>query len=297
MSQKIVSLSDKFRVFINNLNIEDQNQIQNRVKEMTKHFNLKYWYITSDIKNVHYIGSYGRGTAIKGVKNINLLAVLPPALFKQYDTLPGNGQQFLLRQVRDFLVKHYPLAKINDEGHLIIPFSHEITFEFIPSFLNAKKNYTYPDIHNDGTWVNFNPIREIEVVDEANFKYNGKIKHLAKMMRAWKALHNVPISGMLLDTLVLSFMEEWEDNTKSYAVYGDMTQDFLEYLSSLRKDQLHWYAKGSNRQLPSTADFGAQADISYKEVVKANNFEKEGETYKANNHWKAVYGDAFPVNV
>ncbi len=294
MSQNISNLSDKFKIFINNLNIEEQNNINIRVKEITKHFNLKYWYINSDIKNVHYIGSYGRGTAIKGVKNINLLAVLPPALFKQYDTWPGNGQQFLLRQVREFLGKHYPEANINEEGHLLIPYFNDLTFEFIPSFLNAKKSYTYPDIHNGGTWVTFNPMREIEVVDEANFKYNGKIKHLAKMMRAWKTMHNVPISGMLLDTMVLNFMEEWEDNTKSYSVYGYMIQDFLEYLSSLRKDQLHWYAKGSNRQLPSTADFGAQANLSYQEAVKAINYENEEDSYKANICWKAIFGDAFP---
>ncbi|MDD2619552.1 MAG: nucleotidyltransferase [Syntrophomonadaceae bacterium] len=294
MNQNISNITDKFKLFLNNLNIENQSNIQNRVKEITKHFNLKYWYITSDIKNVHYIGSYGRGTAIKGVKNINLLAVLPPALYKQYDTLPGNGQRFLLRQVRDFLGKHYPEANINEEGHLLIPFTDNKTLEFIPSFLNAKKSYTYPDIHKEGTWVNFNPLREIEVVDEANFQYSGKIKHLARMMRAWKAKHNVPISGMLLDTLVLNFMEIWEDNTKSYSVYGYMIQDFLEYLSSLRKDQLHWYAKGSNRHLPSEADFGAQANISYQEVVKAMNFENEEEFYKANNCWKEVFGDSFP---
>jgi hypothetical protein len=114
----------------------------------------------------------------------------------------GNGQQFLLRQVRDFLAKHYPLAKINEEGHLLIPFSYEISIEFIPAFLNAKKNYTYPDIHNGGSWVNFNPLREIEVVDEANFNYNGKVKHLAKMKRPGRPNINVPLNGMLLDTLV-----------------------------------------------------------------------------------------------
>ncbi|MEN6347860.1 MAG: nucleotidyltransferase [Syntrophomonas sp.] len=293
MSQKHGNLTDRFKDFITNLNIANQTSIHDRYKNITKDFNLRYWKLKSDLRNVHFIGSYGRGTAIKGVKNINLLAVLPPDMYRKYDGIKDNGQKILLEEIRDFLIKSHPEANINTEGHLIIPFPDQL-FEFIPSFLSPKKSYIYPDIHNGGSWVSFNPIREIEVIDESNYKYNGKIKHLAKMMRAWKLAHNVPISGMLLDTLVLNFMDEWEDNNKSYAVYAFMIQDFLEYLASRRKDQLHWYAKGSNRQLPGEEDFGAKANVSYKKCLKALQYEYNEEIYEANNCWKEIFGSDFP---
>ena len=294
MQPKGPSLGDRFRAFLSNLNIDNQSFIVSQVKEITKDFNQKYWRIKSDIKNVHFIGSYGRGTAIKGVKNINLLAVLPRDIYEKYEKLKDNGQSVLLHEMMDFLLKAYPKAHISEEGHLLIPFP-DLIFEFIPSFITPKKNYIYPDIHEGGSWVAFNPIREIQVLDELNYKYNGKVKHLAKMMRAWKATHDAPISGMLLDTLALNFMEEWEDNDKSFAYYGLMTQDFLEYLASRRKDQLHWYAKGSNRVLPSSDDFGEKANIAYKIVSRAFIFEEEDNWIEANKCWREVFGTDFPT--
>lgn len=294
MQPKGPSLGDRFRTFLTNLNIDKQAFIVSEAKEITKEFNQKYWISRSDTKNVHFIGSYGRGTAIKGVKNINLLAVLPRDMYERYDRMRDNGQKAMLYEVRDSLLKAYPQAHINEEGHLLIPFS-ELTFEFIPTFLTTRKNYIYPDINEGGSWIAFNPIREIQVVDEMNYNYNGKIKHLARMMRAWKAVHDVPISGMLLDTLTLNFMEEWENKDKSFAYYGLMTLDFFEYLASRRREQLHWYAKGSNRILPSNDDFGANANVAYETVRKAFALEEEEERGEANKLWREVFGPDFPA--
>jgi len=293
MIKKKDTLADKFKRFVSNLSVDNQSIISKRYKDITKQINLDYWHVKSDTRNAHYIGSYGRGTAIKGVANINMLVVLPQKVFQYFDTYQGNGQLVLIQDVKETVCKIFRNANINPEGHLLVTFP-DITFEVVPSFLSPKKSYIYPEPKDEGSWKVFNPIREIEVVEEYNFKYNGKIKHLAKMMRAWKATHNVPISGMLIDTLVLNFMEVWEGNETTFSYYGDMIGDFLEYLAGLRKGQLHWYAKGSNRKIPGLEDFGEKANIAFKKTMEALEHESQGDSYNANNCWKEIFGEYFP---
>ncbi len=287
------SLTDKFKRFISSLNVDNQSLIAKRYRDITKQINLDYWKLKSETRNAYYIGSYGRGTAIKGIANINMLVVLPKKIFWNFDVYKGNGQLVLIQDVRNTVVKLYKDAYINPEGHILIDFE-DITFEVVPSFVSPKKSYIYPEPKDGGSWKVFNPIKEIEVVEEYNFKYNGKIKHLAKMMRAWKSTCNVPISGMLLDTLVLNFMDEWEGKESSFSYYGYMVRDFLEYLAGLRKEQLHWYAKGSNRKILGTEDFGEDANSAFQKTLEALEFELQNDYYKANACWKEVFGKYFP---
>jgi len=51
------------------------------------------------------------------------------------------------------------------------------------------------------------------------------------MMRAWKTVNQVPISGLLLETLAMDFLALWPQNHASLACYGQLTQDFLAFLA------------------------------------------------------------------
>lgn len=291
-----IDLADKFRLFLNNLRIDNQEVISGRCREISRLINLQYWKMKSDTRNLHYLGSYGRETAIKGLSNINVLVLLPYNVYQHFDTRPGNGQEALLLEVRDKVRKSYPDTFINEEKYLIVPFADGLKIEIIPGFNNPQKSHIiYPEVRGEGSWQSFNPIREIEVINEYNYNYGGKIRHLARMTRAWKVLHQVPIPGMLIDTLVMLFMDEWEGNQGSFAYYGEMVQDFMEYLAGRKKEQLHWYAKGSNRKIEREEDFGAFANVAFKKVKQALAFEYQGDGYNANQIWKETFGDNFPA--
>lgn len=293
MSNRI-DLTDKFRLFLNNLRIDNQEVINSRCREISRLINLQYWKIKSDTRNLHYLGSYGRETAIKGLNNINILVLLPYQVYQHFDPRPGNGQEALLLEVRDRVRKSCPDTFINDEKCLIVPFPDGLKIEIIPGFITPEKSHIiYPEVRGEGSWEKFNPIREIDVINEYNYNYGGKIRHLARMTRAWKARHQVPIPGMLIDTLVMMFMDEWEGNQGSFAYYGEMVQDFMEYLAGRKKEQLHWYAKGSNRRIEREEDFGAFANVAFKKTKQALAFEEQGDSYNANLAWKEVFGDMF----
>lgn len=289
-------MADKFRLFIDNLRIDNPEVISRCCREISQVLNLHYWDIKSDTRNLHYLGSYGRETAIKGLTNINVLFLLPYRVYQQYEKGSGNVQESLLNEVRNVLIENYPDAFINEDKYLLLPFEDGISIEIIPGFISLNKNQIiYPETRDGGQWQTFNPIREIEFINEYNYKYGGKVRHLARMTRAWKMEHQVPIPGMLIDTLVMIFMDDWEGNQTSFGYYGKMVQDFMEYLAGLKTEQLHWYAKGSNRKIERQEDFGAFANIAFKKAKQALELEAKGEGYEANKIWREIFGRSFPV--
>lgn len=288
--------TDKFRLFLNNLKIDNQEVINSRCREISRLINLQYWKIKSDTRNLHFLGSYGRETAIKGLSNINILVLLPYQVYQSFAPRAGNNQEALLLDVRDRVKKSCSDTFINDEKCLIVPYPDGLKIEIIPGFNHPDKSHIiYPEVRGEGSWEKFNPIREIEVINEYNYIYGGKIRHLARMTRAWKVRHQVPIPGMLIDTLVMMFMDEWEGNQGSFAYYGEMVQDFMEYLAGRKKEQLHWYAKGSNRRIEREEDFGAFANVAFKKAKQALVYEEQGDGYNANQIWKQIFGDLFPA--
>lgn len=287
-------IANKFRLFLTNLKIDNQSVINSRCQEIIRIINSKYWKIKSDTRNLHYLGSYGRETAIRGLSNINILALLPRQVYQDFFSRPGNVQEALLLELRDTLRKSYPDTFINEPKYLIVPFPDGMKIEIIPGFSDPRKsNIIYPEPNGEGSWQSFNPLREIEVINEYNYNYSGKIRHLARITRAWKNQHQVPIPGILIDTMVMMFMDEWEENQGSFAYYGEMVQDFMEYLAGRKREQLHWYAKGSNRRIEREEDFGAFADITFKRAKQALLLEDRGDSYNANQIWKEIFGEIF----
>ena len=59
-----ISLADKFRGFLNNLRIDNPEVISRRCREICQVLNQRYWNMSSDTRNLHYLGSYGRETAV-----------------------------------------------------------------------------------------------------------------------------------------------------------------------------------------------------------------------------------------
>jgi len=297
MAKKNLTAAQKLKIFVDNLQINNQTTINRRFKKIAQKINAEYWNLKSESRNTYYIGSYGRGTAIKSNGNINILVVLNPEYFQEIDSYEGNGQIHLLKELKGKMIDIFPetVMKEEEKGEIIIPFKDGLIIEIIPAFLNPRGNYYYPNISDGGSWNEFNPIKEIEVINSMNYEYAGKIKHLAKMMRAWKYTNDVFLPGMLLDTLVMDFMEEWEGNDKSYFSYGSMTLSFFEYLAGKRDDKEYWYAKGSNRELQRTGVFGEQANTAYKNMLEALRYEDDGNYVRADKCWKEIFGKYFPV--
>ena len=292
-----MGLADWFRTFCSNIQVQNSGTISTRYQNITRRLNTDFWNTTSDTSHSLYVGSYGRNTAIDGFSDLDMIFRLPYAVYQQYDKYSGNGQSALLQAVKNSIAKTYSTTDIGADGQVIeIAFSDNITFEVVPAFINDADSYTYPDSNDGGSWRVTNPKPEIEAIRTRNNDCNKNLIRLCRMMRAWKGKWNVPMGGLLVDTLAYQFIDDWEYKDKSFFYYDWMCRDFFLFMADQDEDQEYWRAPGSNQYVCSKGEFRSKAKRCYNISLEAIEHEQADpkREWSAKQKWREIFGTSFP---
>lgn len=290
-------IAAKFNALLENLKIDPVTEaiVADQFRTVTRQINHDFWGLDSETENGRLVGSYGRDTAIIGINDIDIAVELPAALLLEYEQHPTNGPAALLQAVHNSLQKMYPKARVSGDNRTIILDYPGLEFEVLPVFRQEDRSYIYAQATRRGQWRRLKLLAEIEAIAAEDQKYQGKVKHLTKMMRAWKTVNQVPISGLLLETLAMDFLVYWPQNQSSLASYGQLTQDFLAFLAEQDLNQKHWLAKGSEQFVYRIGTFEPQAKASLEDARAALNYEKQspGTDSPADTYWKKIFGHFF----
>ncbi len=292
-----MGIADWFGTFCANIQVQDSGTISRRYRTITHRLNADFWNTESYTSHSLYVGSYGRKTAIQGFSDLDMIFQLPSQLYKQYDSYLGNGQSALLQAVRKSLQKTYPSTSIGADGQVIqIGFTDEITFEIVPAFVNRVGSFTFPDASNGGRWRITNPKPEIEAIRTRNKACNNNLVPLCRMMRAWKSKWQVPIGGLLIDTLAYQFIDTWKHKSKSFLYYDYMCRDFFCFMADQDKEQVYWKAPGSGQYVYRKGLFQWKAKRCYNIALKAIEYETSDpkKNWSAKQKWREIFGNAFP---
>jgi hypothetical protein len=288
-------IADWFNTFCDNLVVRDGDTISMRYKSITRRLNTDYWSTESETAHSLYVGSYGRNTAIAGFSDLDMVMQLPYEVYHQYNGYEGNGQSALLQAVRKSLQKTYQSTDVGGDGQVVeIRFSDGITFQVVPGFLNNDNSYTFPDSNGGGKWRTTNPRSEIEAIRARNASCNGNLVRLCRMARAWKRKWDVPIGGLLIDTLAYQFIENYQYREKSYLYYDFMSKDFFEWMANQDRTQDVWRAPGSGQYVYWKDLFQYKAKRCYNIAVEAIQRQTASEDWSAKYDWRSIYGTAFP---
>jgi Second Messenger Oligonucleotide or Dinucleotide Synthetase domain len=289
-----MSVSNWFEEFNKNIRMstETVNNISYRYKRITKQLNKDFYNSESELTHSLYVGSYGRGTDIV-TSDIDMIFQLPYSTYTQYNAYTSNGQSALLQAVKTSIEKTYKSSMKADGQVIVISFTDNITFELVPAFLNNDDSFTFPDSNNGGSWKTTNPKPEIKEIREKNILWNKNLKRLCRMIRAWKYNCNVPIGGLLIDTLAYKFMTNYAYKDKSYLYYDFISRDFFKYLSEQNSEQNYWLSLGSNQYVWRKGNFEYKAKQAYNLSLEAITKEKD-YPYTAKSKWREIYGTKFP---
>jgi len=292
-----MGLADWFSTFCSNIQIQDGGTISSRYKAITQRLNTDYWSTTSDTSHSIYVGSYGRSTAIQGFSDLDMIFQLPYSIYEKYNNHEGNGQSALLQAVKASIEKTYSKTSIRADGQVIlVPFTDGITFEVVPGFINTDDSYTYPDANSGGRWRSTNPKPEIAAIRTRNTECNYNLVPLCRMMRAWKKNWDVPIGGLLIDTLAYQFIENFENRDKSYLYYDFMCRDFFKWMANQDKDQEYWKAPGSGQYVYGKGLFQYKATRCYNISLDAiiHEMADPKREWSAKQKWREIFGTTFP---
>jgi hypothetical protein len=289
-----MSIANWFDTFNSNILMKTTTvgDISYRYKRITKQLNKDFWNSESDTLHSLYVGSYGRGTEIH-TSDIDMIMQLPSSIYTQYNNHQGNGQSALLQAVKTSIEKTYNPTYMKTDGQVIkLDFTDGINFEIVPVFLNNAGSFTYPDTNNGGAWKITDPKSEMDEMTKANNSWNKNLKKLCRMARAWKETWDVPIGGLLIDTLAYNFLKNYQYKDKSTVYFDYMSRDFFAFLKDQSATQLYWLAVGSNQQVYTKGNFQYKALRCYNISLEA--IEKEKFEYTAKSKWREIYGTKFP---
>src|SRR5437660_441111 len=102
-----------------------------------------------------------------------------------------------------------------------------------------------------------------------NADCNGNLVRLCRMMRSWKQHWDVPIGGLLVDTLAYQFIENYEYRDKSYLYYDFMSRDCFNWMSEQDENQEYWRAPRSGAYVYVKGLFQYKAKRCHNIAVEA----------------------------
>jgi len=291
-----MSVSEDFSAFCASLSVTNRSTIGDRYGLITRRLNLEFW--GSDSKTLHsfYTGSYGRGTAIGGTSDVDMIMKLPYSTYEKYNKYLGNGQSALLQEVRASIRKTYSVTNIGADGQVVqVPFNDGVVFEVVPAFVNKDDSYTFPDSNSGGSWKTTNPKPEIAEIAAMDARCNGNLKWLCKMARACKRKWDVPIGGLLIDTLAYQFIRDWKYRDKSFTYYDWMSRNFFEFLAGQDSNKQYWLSPGAGQYVWRKGNFEYKATRCRNISLEAIEHAEDNRHYSSRKCWRQIYGTGFPA--
>jgi hypothetical protein len=292
-----MGVGDDFSTLCANLAVPSSTRstIGDRYKLITKRLNLEFWNTDSYASHSIYTGSYGRGTAVGRTSDVDMIFWLPYSDYTRFSGHMGNGQSAMLQEVRAAIKKTYSITDVGADGQVVVvPFTDGITFEVVPAFVNSDDSFTFPDANNGGKWRTTNPRPEIAEINKVDAACNYNLKTLCKMARAWKRLWDVPISGLLIDTLACQFLRTSAYRDKSYVYYDYMSRDFFSYLASQDANKSYWLSPGAGQYVWRTGNFEYKATRCRNIATEACGYQGDKYGWTARQKWREIYGTDFP---
>ncbi|MGI6656728.1 MAG: SMODS domain-containing nucleotidyltransferase [Desulfobulbus sp.] len=286
-----MGVGEDFGAFCSNLAVTNRSAISDRYGRITSRFNREFWGIDSKVYHSIYAGSYGRNTATGATSDVDMIFWLPVDYYNRYNSYVGNGQSALLQLFRNALRKTYPTTQIGADGQVVVmSFKGDVTFEVLPAFENTDGSFTHPDSNSGGSWKKTNPRPEIAEINRMDKECNGNLKRLCKMARAWKKEWNVPISGLLIDTLAYYFIRNYQYRGKSFVYYDFMSRDFFEFVAGQDEKQRYWLSPGANQYVWRTGSFEYRALRCKNIAVDACSYQGDKYGWRARQLWRKIYG-------
>lgn len=284
-----VSAAAMFSQFLQNLSIKNSSTISLRYGEITSALNKGFRDTESKTANTLRVGSFGRATGINGISDLDMLYFVPKTDWEKYK---NGGQRKLLQDARAAIDKRYPNTKTRVDRLVVTITFTDFHIEAQPVFEQDDGSFQYPDTKNGGTWKTTKPREEMQAVSDLDAAKNQNLRHLCKMVRAWKNKHGVVMGGLLIDTLAYNFLAgTTAHDSTSYSDYGKMCRDFFDYLANQPKQE-RYAAPGSNQHVRVKKPFQRKAKKARELCDKA--ISAAGQASE-NDRWKQVFGRPFPA--
>jgi len=256
--------------------------------------NRAYYGISSETEHSFLVGSWGKNTAIRPPRDVDVYFLLPGSVYNRFQARFGNRQSALLQEVKERLAVTYPNTDMSGDGQVVVVRFDGYSVEVVPAF-TASGRYWICNTHDGGSYKETAPWAEVQQLDAADLGNARNLRPLVRMMKAWQSWCAVPIKSFHLELLATQFIWQSPWRFMDYFYFDWITRDFFEFLC--RRAEGYVVVPGTNEVVALGNDWLSRTMLAHGRAVKACEYEKGNLIEAAGDEWQKIFGLDIPRTV
>jgi hypothetical protein len=294
---KWIAVRPRFEQFHRNLMLTplQTQDAQTKRAGVVNRLNRHYYGSSSETANSFMIGSWGKNTAIRPPRDVDLYFILPDAVYYRFQNYVWNRQSALLQEVKGVLSGTYPNTDMRGDGQVVLVRFDSYAVEVVPAFRLTTGHYWICDTNNGGSYKVTNPPAEasyIETVDAAN---NRNLRPLIQMLKAWQSYCSVPLKSFQLELLAAAFLQQSPYRQNSFFWFDWIIRDFFVYLCKAAHTSIT--IPGTSEMIFLGDEWQSRALTAYGRALKACDYEENNLVQYAGEEWQKIFGFQIPQTV
>jgi tRNA nucleotidyltransferase (CCA-adding enzyme) len=140
---KWIAVRQRFEEFHSNVSLTPRQRQDGMTKRngVVDCLNRYYYGCPSDTDHSFLIGSWGKGTAVRPPRDVDLYFVLPFAVYSHFQRYGSNRPSALLQEVKAILIATYPDTDMSGDGQVVVVRFESYSVEVVPAFLLTNNQY------------------------------------------------------------------------------------------------------------------------------------------------------------
>lgn len=240
------------------------------------------------LKSTKLIGSASRGTIIRPIDDIDVLAIFEnkDGIFEKYRY---DSQSFLYR-IRDAL-SGYSVQIVGARGQAVrLFYKQNPHVDIAPVFKWSGAGYALPN--GQGGWLTTDPDDHDEYIDRRHRELGYKLKPIIRMFKRWNDIHSKYLKSFHLEVIVANvFMSLGGDSRDACEKLFEWAHNRITVFDPAQHSgDLSTYLTYNNRQ-----NLISNLESARHRAKNANDAERRGDHKEAIRLWRIVFGDEFPA--
>lgn len=289
-----IAVRQRFTQFHNSLALTPAQFLDGLTKRngVVSCLNRHYYDLSSDTDNSFLIGSWGKNTATRPPRDVDVYFVLPVEVYHRLQSYAWNRQSALLQEVKDALSLTYPNTDMHGDGQVILVHFESYNVEVIPAFPLDNGQYWICDTHNGGSYKQTDPWSEVRHIDAIDKITNGNLRPLIHMLKAWQENCCIPLKSFMLELLAADFLQKSPWRLNDFFYFDWITRDFFAYLYH----QVNTFVTvpGTQERIYLGNEWQSRTLMAYNRAEKACQYEKLNLVEAAGEEWQKIFGQQIP---
>jgi hypothetical protein len=292
-----IAVRQRFTQFHNNLSLTPRQFLDGMTKRngVVNCLNWRYHGSTSDTDNSFFVGSWGKDTATRPPRDVDLYFLLPPAVHARFEAHLWNRQSALLQEVKCNLAETYPDTDMRGDGQVVVVRFESYSVEVVPAFALTNGRYWICDTNGGGRYKETDPWAEVKYIDAVDQANNGNLRPLIRMLKSWQSFCSVPIKSFQLELLAADFIAQSPWRLHDYFWFDWITRDFFAYL--YHRANTFITVPGTLETIYLGNDWQSRAESAYRRAEKACDHERYNRVEAAGDEWQKIFGTQIPRTI